>query len=124
MLKEISESQKRDVSYLFLWFCPRHGHCYGFHIIPGVEDRKDPAASLYTHIEKAPDVITYDFCCGLSEYVHNREIGFFKNTRFFHDVFHSYTHKCTPAFRCNKAIGFDGVNSSIQIDETIQIDQT
>ena len=55
----------------------------------------------------------YDFCCGLSEYVHNRESGFFKNTRFFNHVFHSYTHKCTPAFRCNKLIGFDGVNSLI-----------
>ena len=101
------------MSYLFLWFCPQHGHCYGFHIIPGAEGRKDSAASLYTHIVKAPDVIMYDFCCGLSEYVHNRESGFFRKTRFFHDVFHSFTHKCTPAFRCNKLFGFDGVNSSI-----------
>ena len=111
--KKFPQVSKEDVSYLFLWFCPQHGHCYGSHVIPGGEGRKDPAASLYTHIVKAPDVIMYDFCCSLSKYVHKRESGFFKNTRFFHDVFHSYTHKCTPAFWYNKLTGFDGVNSSI-----------
>jgi len=35
---------------LFLWFCPAHGHCYGFHVIPGSEGRKDPANSLYTFL--------------------------------------------------------------------------
>ena len=98
-LKKFSQVSKRGMSYLFLWFCPQHGNCYGFQVIAAAaEGRKDPAACLYTHIEKAPDVIMYDFCCGLSEYVHNRESGFFNNTRFFHNVFHSYTHKCTPAF--------------------------
>ena len=113
MLKKFQQVSKRGVSYLFLWFCSWHGHYWSFHVIPGAEGRKEPAASLYMHNEKAPDVIMYDFCCGLSEYVHNRESGFFKNTRFFNHVFHSYTHKCTPAFRCNKLIGFDGVNSLI-----------
>ena len=111
--KKFPQVSKRGVSYLFMWFCFHHNHCYGFYVIPGTEGRKDPAASLYTYIEKAPDVIMYDFCCCLPEYVHNRGKGFFKNTKFFHDVFHSYTHKCTPAFRCNKLIDFDGVNSSI-----------
>ena len=101
------------MSYLFLWFSTQHGYCYGFYVIPGAEGRKDPADALYTHIVKAPDVTMYDLCCGLSEYVHNRESGFFKNTRSFHDVFHLFTNKCTPVFRCNKLIGFDGVNSSI-----------
>ena len=86
--KKCPHISKRDVSYLFLWFWLQNGHCYGFHVIPGAEGRKDPAASLYTHIEKASDVIMYDFCSGLSEYVHNKQSGFFKNTRFFHDVFH------------------------------------
>ena len=35
-------------SYIFLWYCPIHGHCYGFHIIAcGGEGRKDPFSSLY-----------------------------------------------------------------------------
>ena len=124
--KKFPQVSKKDISYLFLWFCPQHGHCYGSHVIPGAEGRKDPAASLYTHTVKAPDVIMYDFCCGLSKYVHNRESGFFKNARFFHNMFHSYTHKCKPAFRCNKLIGFDGVNSSIweQFNSFLQNNKT
>ena len=26
--------------YLFLWFCPVHGHSYGFHLIKGGRDTK------------------------------------------------------------------------------------
>ena len=33
----------KGTNYMFLWFCPQHGHCYGFHIIDGSEGRKDPA---------------------------------------------------------------------------------
>ena len=104
---------KKGISYLFLWFCPTHGHCYGFHIIPASEGRKDPAASLYTHLENAPDSIVYDFACSLSEYCHNRESGYFAKMRFFHDVFHSYNHKCSASFRCQRLKSFTGVNSSI-----------
>ena len=28
--------------YVFLWFCPIHGHSYRFHLIAGGEGRKDP----------------------------------------------------------------------------------
>ena len=111
--KRFPEVSKKGVSYLFLWFCPSHGHCYGYHMIPGSEGRKDPAASLYTHLEEAPDHILYDFACSLSEYCHNRESGYYKNTSFFHDVFHGYTHSCSRAFRCDRLTKFDAVNSSI-----------
>lgn len=111
--KSFPQVSKKGVSYLFLWFCPIHGHCYGFHIIPGSEGRKDPAASLYTHLKEAPGDILYDFACSLSEYAHNRESGYFKNTSYFHDVFHGYTHKCSAAFRCNRLSKFNAVNSSI-----------
>lgn len=111
--KRFPQVSKSGSSYLFLWFCPEHGHCFGFHIIPGSEGRKDPAASLYTHLETAPDTIVYDFACSLSEYCKNREAGFFSKSQFYHDVFHGYTHKCSPAFRCEKLAGFSKVNSSI-----------
>ena len=32
--------------YIFLWFCPVHGHSYGFHCINGGEGRKDVFSSL------------------------------------------------------------------------------
>jgi len=69
---------KKGVSYLFLWFCPIHGHCYGYHIIPGSEGRKDPATSLYAYLETAPSTVLYDFACSLSEYTRNRESGYLK----------------------------------------------
>ena len=84
---------KKGMTYLFLWFCPRHGHCYGFHIIPGSEGRKDPAAAVYTHMETPPKCIFYDHARSLSEYIKNRESVFFKITRVFHNVSHRFTHK-------------------------------
>ena len=35
--KYFSQVSKRGSTYLFLWFCPLHGHYYGFHMIPGSE---------------------------------------------------------------------------------------
>ena len=70
--KRFPQVSKKGVSDLFLWFCPQHGHCYGFHVIPESEGRKDPHASLYTHLETAPATVFYDFACSLSEYAKNR----------------------------------------------------
>ena len=28
---------KKGTTYLFLWFCGLHGHCYGYHMIPHAE---------------------------------------------------------------------------------------
>ena len=81
-------------THLFLWFCPIHGHCYGFHMINGSEGQKDPFFSASKYLQTAPQELFYDFSCSLSEYTLNREPKFWRNTRFWHDVFHSYTHKC------------------------------
>ena len=51
--------------YLFLWFCPIHGHAYGFHLIQGGEGHKDPFASLYKYLETPPKNVFYDFACQL-----------------------------------------------------------
>jgi hypothetical protein len=48
---------------------------------------------------KAPRIVFYDFACQLSEYSLNREPQFFKDTEFFHDVFHSVNHICPYAFK-------------------------
>ena len=75
--------------YMFIWFCPIHGHTYGFHLIDGGEGRKDPFSSLFKFKEEMPEHIFYDFACGLSEYALNRAPSLFANTRFWHDLFHS-----------------------------------
>ena len=111
--KVLPQVSKKGMTFLFLWFCPRHGHCYGFHIIPGCEGRKDPAAAVYTHMETPPKCIFYDHTCSLSEYIKNRESGFFKNTRVFHDGFHGFTHKCSTSLSCADLNCFSQVNTCI-----------
>ena len=99
-------------SSLFLWFCPNHGHCYGFHMTKA-EGRKDPYASLYAYLENPPRDIFYDFSCNLQEYCLNRESGFFRDVRFFHDIFHGYAYKCSEAYRSSRLTGLDYINSEI-----------
>lgn len=99
--------------YMFLWFCPIHGHSYGFHLIEGGEGRKDPFCSLYKYLDTPPDHIYYDFACQLSEYCLNREPELFKNTRFWHDLFHALGHVCGPNFKSGRVVGLEGVNSEI-----------
>lgn len=113
VVKSFCKLGKSGMSYLFVWFCPNHGPCLGFHAIPGSAGRKDPAAALYTHKELPPRIVFYDHACSLSEYVKNRESSFFKNTRFYHDIFHGFTDKCSPAFRCSTLNGLEQTNASI-----------
>ena len=101
------------MTYICLYGFACHGHCLGFHIIPGSEGRKDPAAALYTHKELPPKIVFCDHTCSLSEYVKNRESSIFKNTRFFHDIFCGFTHKFSPAFRCSTLNGLEETNTSI-----------
>ena len=111
--KKYPQVAKKGSTFLFLWFCPLHGHCYGGHIVNGAEGRKDPACSLYTHLEVAPEIIYYDFACSLEEYCMNREAGYFKNTQFFYDIFHGYNHTCSKIYSSKKLQHLNSINSSI-----------
>lgn len=99
--------------YIFLFFCPYHGHCYGFHIIDGGEGRKDPFSALLKYKPSPPKELFYDFACGMSEYSLNREPDFFKWVRFWHDIFHGVNHMCLPCFKCRRVLGLLGVNTEI-----------
>ena len=99
--------------YIFLWFCPIHGHSYGFHCINGGEGRKDVFSSLYKYLEKQPEHIFYDFACQLHEYCLNREPELFKNTRFWHDLFHSIGHVCGINYKSGRIRGLQGLNTEI-----------
>ena len=109
-------------SYMFLWFCPIHGHSYGFHLIDSGEGRKDVFSSLYKYIETPPKHIFYDNACQLNEYCMNREPEFFLNTQFWHDLFHSIGHICGFNFRSGRVIGLEGVNTEIceQVNSFLQ----
>lgn len=111
--KDFPMVSRGGFGYMFLWFCPVHGHCYGMHLIQGAEGRKDPFTSLYKYLPEAPTEIFYDFACSLSEYSLNREPAFFKNTRISHDIFHSFDHICGLNFRSARVLGLEGCNSEI-----------
>ena len=89
----------RGYSYLFLWFCPLHGHSYRFHLIDGAEGPKDVFSSLLKYKEEMPQELFYDNVCHLSEYCVNREPDLFKNTCFWHDLFHVIAHICGINFK-------------------------
>ena len=112
--KKYPEVSRKGTAYLFLWFDPNHyGHCYGYHIIPSSEGRKDPFASCFLHMANPPDEIFYDFACQLEEYCLNREPQFFLKTRFWHDIFHGYSHKCPPVYRSNRIQSLNHLNTEI-----------
>ena len=122
MLPAVSCSQKYGFGYLFLWFCPVHGHGYGFHLVGGGKGRKDPFSSLYKYCAHMPENIFYDFVCQLSEYCLNKEPELFKNTRFWHDLFHAIGHLCGINFKSGRVLGLEGVNTEIceQVNSFLQ----
>ena len=106
----------------FCFFCPIHGHCYGFHFDNCREGRKDPFSVMYKYMETPPEKIFYDFACGLHEYCLNREPDFFKNTCFGHDIFHFINHTCGINFKSGRVLGLEGINSEIceQVNSYLQ----
>jgi len=75
-----------------------HSISYGFHCLPVAEGRNDVFSALYTHWEKAPEIVVYDFACALEPYCMLREPEFFQDTLFVIDAFHAPDHtKCCPS---------------------------
>ena len=110
--KNFQKANRYGSCACFLFVCPKHGHCYGFHVINGAEGRKDPFSALLKYLPKAPRLLFYDFACQLSEYALNREPGYFSNTEFFHDIFHSVNHTCPYAFQCESIADKRCINTS------------
>ena len=100
-------------SYIFLWFCPIHGHSYGFHLIDGAEGPKDVFSSLLKYKEDMPQELFYDNACHLSEFCLNCEPALFQDTRFWHDLFHTIAHLCGINFKSMRVEGFGRINTEI-----------
>lgn len=49
----------------------------------------------------------------LNEYSLNRESVFFKNTKFYHDIFHGSSHKCPDVYNSRPYHNLPAANSSI-----------
>lgn len=94
-----------------------HSICLGFHVIPKGEGRNDVFSALFTHWQRAPKYVIYDFACALAPYCMLREAEFFKNTIFLIDEFHAGGHtRCSRACFISNYREFDSklhtVNSS------------
>ena len=101
--KDFPRVSKGGFSYMFVWLCPRHGHVYGYHLIPNQEGQKDAFCSLYKYCAALPECVVYDSSCLLHEYALNRMPSFARQIRFCDDKFHSYGHKrCATVYRANE----------------------
>ena len=69
-----------------------------------------------------PQELFYDNACHLSEYCLNREPALFKDTRFWHDLFHAIAHLCGINFKSTRVEGFGGINTEIceQVNSYLQ----
>ena len=103
----------QEWSRLFLWFCPIHGHCYGFQIFKGAEELNDAFPSAVKHMTKAHRELDYDFSCSDLEKSLNRDSSFFSQTRFWFDIFHSFNHRCRDNHKCADVPGLLHTNTSI-----------
>ena len=56
----LPEPPKSGYPYTYLWFCPIHGQCYGFHLMMGTVGRKDLSFSMYKYLSKPPEDVFYD----------------------------------------------------------------
>ena len=52
--KKFSGVSYGGYGYMFIWFCPIHGHTYGFHLINKAEGCRDLFCSLYKFLEDMP----------------------------------------------------------------------
>ena len=106
-------SSKSGSTYLYLIFDPVHyGHCYGFHLIEN-EGAKDPFLPPYLYMESAPNAYFCDNGCIVEEYALNRQPHYYKNCRFFHDVFHGYHHRCPYTYNSKRIAKYAQVNTEI-----------
>ena len=100
-------------AYIMFFFCPMHGHCYGFHVVPKSEGRKDVFYALLKYLPTAPELLFYDFACSLSQYGLNREPSYFRSIRCSHDIFHAVGHKCPSCFTLASSLSNLSLNTEI-----------
>lgn len=107
---------------IFTLFC-EHGICYSFFILPKAEGRNELYSWMVSYLERAPEVVVYDFACSAHKYCTLRAPGFFKDTTWVVDRFHWKNHKsCSHAYDMSQYPWLDHVNSEIaeQVNSQLQ----
>lgn len=100
-------------SGLWIWVCMVDQRIVGHHVIKRSEGKRDVVLPLYRFMKKAPKVCFVDFACHAEEVSLNWLGEFFQSTRWFHDTFHGYAHKCSSRFSCKGLHDVPSSNTSI-----------
>ena len=87
----------RERTSLWIWTCLSHNRIAGYHVIKKAEGKRDAVCSLYRYKRDPPKLVMVDFACHAEESGLNWLPEYYKDTRFMHDMFHSYGHVCSHA---------------------------
>ena len=111
--KKYPTVSKGGYAYMQFIFCPRHGHCYGFHVMPESEGRRDVFYPLLKYLPTPPKLLFYDFGCSLLEYGLNREPHYFRSMQCAHDIFHEVGHTCSSCYKLAGSLPNLSLNTEI-----------
>ena len=86
-----------------------HTDFISYKVVKGARTPLPLCTSTWKHHQK----MYFMTACQLSEYCLNREPELFKNTRFWHDLFHAIGHKCGICFKSGRVCGLKGINTEM-----------
>ena len=106
----VSRNQR---SGLWIYTCMKHQTIVGFHVMGFAEGRRDCLLPLYKFKENPPEVIFCDTACLCEEAGMNWLPHFYKHTKFYHDIFHGYTHVCSGCFDSTRSPKYNEISTSL-----------
>ena len=107
--KRKAASPTGGFNFTVFCFCPMHGKCWGFHSMPAAEG---PFRFLICLFPKSTSWALL-WCCLFIEWILNRDPAYFQQTRFWHDLFHGFSHKCPLSLRSSCLPTFDVLDTEI-----------
>jgi hypothetical protein len=112
----------RERSSLWIWTCLSHNRIAGYHVIKKAEGKRDAVCSLYRYKRDPPKLVMVDFACHAEESGLNWLPEYYKDTKFMHDMFHSYGHVCSSRFSSADLLHKPSANTPIpeQINSYLQ----
>ena len=107
---------------IWVWTCMRCETIVAFHVMPKGEGTRDAICPLLKFKTNPPDAVFFDWACKANESSLNWAGGYFRDTSFYHDVFHGVAHKCPPCYDSRRIPRFAGLNTSLmeQVNSYLQ----
>ena len=109
-VQQHSHSQRTG---LWITLCMVHETIIEYHLIKNGEGRRDCLIPLFRFKKEPPEAVFCDTACFCEESGLKWLPGFFKHTKWFHDLFHGYAHVCPSVFTCNTTARYSWVNTSL-----------